>query len=116
MDLLKVDVEGSELEALCSASALFERGQVEWLGFELNPSATSKAASLTIRQLLRHYGMVHRHVEGLPAWSWDRDLGSLFRKGFMVMYQRDDAAGGVHGRRDDEKLSKLCVAEVRSDE
>ena len=84
---MKVDVEGSELEALCSASGLLTKS-VAWLGFELNHVTTSVDDALQIKKLLKSAGMAQRSVPGLKEWQW-ANVGS--KTGYMVMYERDAA-------------------------
>lgn len=113
-----VDVEGSELSALCGARQLFRNRRVRWLGFELNYETTPRADAVRIRRLLAGYGMHHRHLPSLGkdgVWRW-RDFlnreGAWRRKGYMVMYSKEEPgepkAVGEQGRWADTEVNAAC--------
>ena len=89
VDWMKVDVEGSELAALCSASGLFAASAISWLGFEVNTKAITKKNALGVKALLEAMGMEQRVVPGIPKWQWSA-LG--WHTGYMVMYARTTAS------------------------
>lgn len=113
IDWLKVDVEGSELAALCGASGVFRRAHVRWLGFELNSETTSRAQAMRIRRLLGASGMAQRHLSGLGkdgTWRWreflEREKIAWRRKGYMVTYERSARAAEVW---DEAEMASVCA-------
>jgi len=73
IDFLKIDVEGAELEALCSSVRWFGRGAVRTLGMELNWETTVQAQARIIEVLLRVLKMKMRdeklpHI-AKPSWK-----------------------------------------------
>jgi len=63
IDFLKIDVEGAELEALCSSVGWFERLAVKNLGMELNWETTVQSQARIIESLLSVYEMQMRENE-----------------------------------------------------
>lgn len=115
IEWLKVDVEGHERLALCGASALFARGDVRWVGFELNYETTSNRDALRIRDFLDANRMTHRNLKALGkigAWQWDRYLQRKRRggrdKGYMVTYERNGSFGMYGQHVDAEAIADAC--------
>lgn len=70
VDLMKVDIEGSEYEALLGSPEIFEAHRIRALALELHPSrlaARSKRA-LDITDMLASYGYRYTVDEGNSVW------------------------------------------------
>ena len=89
VEWMKLDVEGWELEALCSASHLLRDSLVRAIGFELNVATTTRGQASRIGWLLHRHRLLPHRVAGVMPWSVGGFLTGRSRletKAYMVVH------------------------------
>ena len=81
VDLLKVDVEGSEMAAVCSATQLLAPGRVQHVGLELNPETLPDNDARRILRVLAKAGYSRVPVAGIVKPGSGLSWANYFRQG-----------------------------------
>jgi len=113
VDFLKVDVEGAELEALCSSSSWFGRLAVRNLGMELNWETTVQAQARIIEALLGVYRMElrlgERKLPHIAAVTFKRFYRHE-QKMYMALFEPQKNPQDAHPKRQD--VGMVAAAEA----